>query len=68
MRKSTERVRRHRARRRREEVCLCVEAPIHELADLLVETVWLEQWDSDDRAAIQRALNRAVLALISGEL
>ena len=60
-----ERQRRKRARVRAGLSILTLTVPIEALGDFLVESGEIEEWDRDDRAALQRGLevliNRSVL-------
>ena len=56
-----------RKRRRAGLAIFQIEANAFELADALVVAGWLEQWDADDRAAIEAALVRAIRHLVAGE-
>lgn len=64
---AAERQRRHRARRRAGMAVFRVEAAQFDLADALVSAGWLSEWDSDDPARIEQALNRAIVHLIEGD-
>jgi len=61
------RQRRLRQRRRAGLAVFRVEANAFELADALVDAGWLQAWDSDNHAAIQAALDRAIQHLVAGQ-
>jgi hypothetical protein len=60
------RVLRFRRRKRAGLGVLQVEVPLGPLADQLVADRFLEEWDTEDRAAIERALQRMLTIYISG--
>jgi len=56
-----------RQRRRDGLAVFKIEASVFELSDALVGAGWLAQWDADNHAAIQAALDRAIQHLVAGE-
>ena len=61
------RQRQPRQRRRDGLAVFKIEASVFELADALVGAGWLQEWDCDNRAAIEAALDRAIQHLVAGE-
>jgi len=61
---AADRMRKARARRRNGVAVLQIEVAIGPLADQLVEAGLLGAWDSEDRDAIKRAVERVLDALI----
>ena len=61
------RQRRLRQRQRDGLAVFQIEASVFALADALTAAGWLQAWDSDNHAAIQAALDRAIQHLVAGE-
>jgi hypothetical protein len=55
----------YRQRRRQGKACLRLEVDLGELADVLVAGGFLQEWDSADKAAVERATEKLLAVLIA---